>query len=138
VRRLLGAKGLLDKLLEFKRRTFLDIRAEFTDPKTGKLTLKNGNSLSPYLVQIIEDRKNYIGLTSNSEQKNIEFAMEAISLHFTTKILFIKLIEDLSSGPGTPRIIHTLFSREEYDLIGGLFGFKVLNALDRADTTRAC
>jgi hypothetical protein len=137
VRRLLGGKELLDKLLEFKRQTFQDIRGEFTDTKTGKLTVKNGHALAPHLIQIIEDRKNYIGLTTTSEQQNIEFAMEAISLHFTTKILFIKLIEDLSSGPGTPRIIHTLFPRDEYDQVGGLFGFKVLNALDRPDVNRA-
>jgi hypothetical protein len=137
VRRLLGAKELLEKLLDFKSDTFRDLCAEFKNASTGKFDLSGNHSLIPYLKKIIEDRKNYIGHTSSSEQKNIEFALEAISLHFTTKILFIKLIEDLSSGPGTPRIIHTLFPREEYDLIGGLFGFKVLNALNRTDVTKA-
>jgi len=137
VRRLLGAKELLERLLVFKRDTFQDISAEFMDSKTGKFDLSRDHSLIPYLKQIIEDRKNYIGQSSSNDQKNIAFALEAISLHFTTKILFIKLIEDLSSGPGTPRIIHTLFPRAEYDLIGGLFGFKVLNALSHKDVNRA-
>ena len=79
VRRLLGAKELLDKLLSFKRDTFHDISAEFKDSKTGKFDISGEHSLLPYLKQIIEDRKNYIGLTSSSEQKNIEFALEAIS-----------------------------------------------------------
>jgi type I restriction-modification system DNA methylase subunit len=137
VRRLLGAKELLDTLLEFKQSTYLDMCAIFKNSATGKFDLSSSHPLIRYLKQIIDDRKNYIGVATNSEQKNIEFALEAISLHFTTKILFIKLIEDLSSGPGTPRIIHTLFPREEYDLIGGLFGFKVLNAMSKKDSTRA-
>lgn len=137
MRRLLGAKELLETLLEFKQNTYRDICAIFKDSKSGKFDLSGNHPLIPYLKQIIDDRKNYIGVATNSEQKNIEFALEAISLHFTTKILFIKLIEDLSSGPGTPRIIHTLFPREEYDLIGGLFGFKVLNGMSKKDSTKA-
>ena len=54
-------------------------------------------------------------------------------MHFTTKVLFIKLIEDLSVGSDTPRVIHTLFPRKEYDLIGGLLGYKVLNSLSAID-----
>lgn len=137
VRRLLGANELLKQLLEFKSDTYDDICAEFRNAKTGKFDLAGEHSLIPYLKNIIEDRKNYIGQTSSSIQKNIAIAIEAISLHFTTKILFIKLIEDLSSGSDTPRIIHTLFPREEYDLIGGLFGFKVLNALNNIETIQA-
>ena len=34
-------------------------------------------------------------------------------------------------------MIHTLFPRTEYDLIGGLFGFKVLNALSQLDEKNA-
>ena len=62
---------------------------------------------------------------------------QAVALHFTIKILFIKLIEDLARGPDTPRIIHTLFPNRDYDQIGGLFGFKVLNALGHADRRKS-
>jgi hypothetical protein len=85
----------------------------------------------------VEDRLKFIGGDSKKTQLNITYAVEAISLHFTTKILFIKLIEDLSAGSDTPRIIHTLFPRPEYDLIGGLFGFKVLNALNHLEENSA-
>ena len=39
----------------------------------------------------------------------------------------------MARGPDTPRIIHTLFPNRDYDQIGGLFGFKVLNALGKND-----
>jgi type I restriction-modification system DNA methylase subunit len=137
VLKLLSASELLDILLEIKRDTFKDISAIFTNEKTGKFSLDETHPLSAALSSIIEERKKYISVTASTEQKRIQFSIEAISLHFTIKILFIKLIEDLSSGPGTPRVIHTLFPRKEYDLMGGLFGFKVLNALSNKDSIKA-
>jgi hypothetical protein len=82
--------------------------------------------------EIVADRKNFIGTSAKGEPA-IRHAIQAVALHFTIKILFIKLIEDLARGPHTPRIIHTLFPNRDYDQIGGLFGFKVLNALGRTD-----
>ena len=79
----------------------------------------------------MQERRKFVFDTAQNDQVRVQQAVAAISLHFTTKILFIKLIEDLSVGSDNPRIIHTLFPRKEYDLIGGLFGFKVLNSLDR-------
>jgi hypothetical protein len=139
VRRLLGEKELLDILLNFKQQTAKDISSSFVDPSNGKLSLQRSPQLSKYLGGIIEERQKFIGESDKKEkeQLGIRHAIEAISLHFTTKILFIKLIEDLSAGSETPRVIHTLFPRTEYDLIGGLFGYKVLNALAQMDETAA-
>jgi hypothetical protein len=75
VRRLLGAKELLDTLLEFKQSTYLDICAIFKNSDTGKFDLSGSHPLIRYLKQIIDDRKNYIGVATSSEQKNIEFAL---------------------------------------------------------------
>lgn len=133
IRRLLDDKELLSILLEFKQRALQDISAHFVDPTTGKYDTSRNEKLGYFLNQILQERKKFVGQTGSSEQASIRHALEVISLHFTSKILFIKLIEDLSAGSDTPRIIHTLFPRIEYDLIGGLFGFKVLNALSQLE-----
>jgi hypothetical protein len=120
VRKLLGEQELLAILLDCKRKTFRDVSALFTDSITGKYDYTKQPSLGKFLKQIVEERKKFIGGDSGkSDQPRIKRAIEAISLHFTIKILFIKLIEDLSAGSETPRLIHTLFPRREYDLIGG-------------------
>jgi hypothetical protein len=129
VRRLLGEAELVDILLQVKRDTFRDISAQFVNDAGGDYKFDRQPQLGPHLKTIVEERRKFIGKIPGGEQAGIRVAIEAISLHFAIKVLFIKLIEDLSSGSGTPRIIHTLFPRPEYDLIGGLFGFKVLNAL---------
>ncbi|MDX1245412.1 N-6 DNA methylase [Sinorhizobium medicae] len=134
VKQLLTQEQLLAYLRTFKQRTYNDISALFIDPASGKLDLSR-NALGSELLQIIEDRKNFIGTAAKGEVA-IRHAIQAVALHFTIKILFIKLIEDLARGPETPRIIHTLFPNRDYDQIGGLFGFKVLNAIkghDRRD-----
>jgi hypothetical protein len=141
VQQILHERDLIASLVDFKERTYRDLLLEFTDASKGDLSL----DMSPrgnYLKTIIEDRKLYLGdKTSGSAKKkyeqSIRNALQAVSLHFTTKILFIKLIEDLSPGTDTPRIIHDLFPRAEYDLIGGLFGYKVLHALSRSEEEAA-
>ena len=135
VKQLLTQAQLLAYLKAFKERTYSDICAQFVDPATGKLDLKL-HALGDDLQQIIDDRKNFIGTTAKGEAA-IRHAIQAVALHFTIKILFIKLIEDLARGPDTPRIIHTLFPNRDYDQIGGLFGFKVLNALGHADRRKS-
>lgn len=126
---------LLAFLKAFKQSTYNDIVAFFVDPTTGKFDLTR-HPLRTDLQKIIDDRKNFIGATATGDAA-IRHAIQAIALHFTIKILFIKLIEDLARGPDTPRIIHTLFPNRDYDQIGGLFGFKVLNALDKHDKKAA-
>jgi type I restriction-modification system DNA methylase subunit len=133
IRKLLGEKELLSILLAFKKETFKDVSSLFIDPVTGKYDLKRRPQQGKIIEDIVEERLKFIGGDFRKTQLNITYAVEAISLHFTSKILFIKLIEDLSAGSDTPRIIHTLFPRPEYDLIGGLFGFKVLNALNQLE-----
>ncbi len=135
VKQLLNQAQLLSYLRTFKQQTYNDIAALFTNPATGKLELE-AHPLGPDLAQIINDRKNFIGITATGEGA-IRHAIQAVALHFTIKILFIKLIEDLARGPETPRIIHTLFPNRDYDQIGGLFGFKVLNALDKGERNNA-
>ena len=126
---------ILAFLKNFKKSTYNDIVSLFIDPATGKFDLTR-HPLHTDLQKIIDDRKNFIGLTASGDAA-IRHAIQAIALHFTIKILFIKLIEDLARGPDTPRIIHTLFPNRDYDQIGGLFGFKVLNALDKHDRKMA-
>ncbi len=135
VKQLLTQTQLLGYLRTFKQQTYSDIRALFIDPATEKLDLSR-HALGVDLQQIVDDRKNFIGTTAKGETA-IKHAIQAVALHFTIKILFIKLIEDLARGPDTPRIIHTLFPNRDYDQIGGLFGFKVLNALGKADRRRS-
>jgi type I restriction-modification system DNA methylase subunit len=133
IRRLLPEKELLSILLGFKQRTLQDISSHFLDPSTAKYDKGLNANLGHFLDQILQEREKFVGQTGSNEQASIRHALEVISLHFTSKILFIKLIEDLSAGSDTPRVIHTLFPRIEYDLIGGLFGFKVLNALSQLE-----
>jgi N-6 DNA Methylase len=135
VKQLLTQTQLLNFLKEFKQRTYNDICALFTDPATEKLELAR-HTLGVDLQQIVDDRKNFIGTTAKGEAA-IRHAIQAVALHFTIKILFIKLIEDLARGADTPRIIHTLFPNRNYDQIGGLFGFKVYNALEKTDRQEA-
>jgi N-6 DNA Methylase/Type I restriction enzyme R protein N terminus (HSDR_N) len=135
VRQQLTQSQLLTQLRNFKQSTYNDIAALFINATTGKFDLAQ-HALGVDLAQIIEDRKNFIGVTAKGDAA-IRHAIQAVALHFTIKILFIKLIEDLARGPQTPRIIHTLFPNRDYDQIGGLFGFKVLNALEGRDRTKA-
>ncbi len=135
VKQLLTQSQLLTYLKDFKQSSYNDIAALFLDPVTGKFDLTR-HALGEELTQIIEDRKNFVGVTAKGDAA-IRNSIQAIALHFTIKILFIKLIEDLARGPDTPRIIHTLFPNRDYDQIGGLFGFKVLNALDTRDRRKA-
>jgi hypothetical protein len=135
VKQLLTQSQLLSYLRTFKEQTYSDIAALFLEPVTGKFDLER-HALGADLQQIIDDRKNFIGVTAKGDAA-IRLATQAVALHFTIKILFIKLIEDLARGPETPRIIHTLFPNRDYDQIGGLFGFKVLNALEKYDRNRA-
>ena len=137
VRRLLDAKELLTILKAFKAETFQNIHADFWQTSKKKYDLSRNPSLGPYLEKIISSRQAYVGTVSGGFNVQVRFAIEAISLHFTIKILFIKLIEDLSSGSDTPRIIHNLFPRKQYRLIGGLFGHKVLNSLGDQDVRSA-
>jgi hypothetical protein len=143
VRQLLTEKQLLQTLQEFKRRTFEDIASGFINPATKRID-PDLHPLGETLKRIVEQRQTFIGdTTSKSASKDQKFqqaltqAIEGVALHFTIKILFIKLIEDLSRGGSGTRIIHTLFPQANYDEIGGLFGYKVLNALDARDTRQA-
>ena len=136
VKQLLTQSQLLAYLRTFRQQSYNDIASLFTSLTTGKLDLDR-HPLGTDLAQIISDRKNFIGITATGDAA-IRHAIQAVALHFTIKILFIKLIEDLARGPETPRIIHTLFPNRDYNQIGGLFGFKVLNALKRGgDRTEA-
>jgi Type I restriction enzyme R protein N terminus (HSDR_N)/N-6 DNA Methylase len=135
VRQQLNQAQLLTYLRDFKQQSYNDICALFIDPATEKFVLSR-HPLGQDLQQIIDDRKNFIGTTAKGENA-VKHAIQAVALHFTIKILFIKLIEDLARGPDTPRIIHTLFPNRDYDQIGGLFGFKVYNALEKADRQEA-
>lgn len=142
VRQLLSQAQLLDTLRSFKRRTSHDLAALFSDPATSKLD-PTRHPLGTHLEAIVTARRNFSGETataadaSRRRQQALRQAIEAIALHFTIKILFIKLIEDLSRGSDSPRIIHSLFPQQNYDSMGGLFGYKVLNALDGADRRAA-
>src|SRR3989339_910477 len=132
IKLLLTAEQLLKKLKNIKEMVYGDIRNMFFDYQLNKFNIDNNPIFKHYLSHIINERKIYIG-TASDEQKQIEFAIQTIALHFTIKILFIKIVEDLSSGLDTPRIIHNLFPREEYNLMGGVFGYKVLNYLKKGD-----
>lgn len=135
VRVLLTAEQLLSKLKDIKEWIYRDIRTLFFDFEANKYALDKCSGLKENLQKIIDERKIYIGTTSDP-QKQIEFAIQTIALHFTLKILFIKIVEDLSSGSDTPRVIHNLFPKEEYALIGGIFGHRVLSSLINRDRNR--
>lgn len=143
VRQLLTEKQLLDTLKEFKQQTYHDVAALFTDGTTNKLDPKL-HVLGESLERIVAQRQAFTGDTTSKSaskeakyQQSLKQAIEGIALHFTIKILFIKLIEDLSRGADSPRIIHTLFPQEAFDQVGGLFGYKVLNSLNQKDTRQA-
>lgn len=136
VRQLLTEAQLLDTLRTFKEQTFNDVAGLVTDPTTGLFDLTR-HGLGESLGRIIATRKAYVGDSSSSQQVLIRHSIEAVALHFTIKILFIKLIEDLARGADSPRVIHSLFPKRDYDQIGGLFGYKVLNALDGRETRQA-
>jgi len=132
VRILLTAEQLESKLKDIKERVYKDMRALFFDFETDRYNLDKYPLYKKYLEKIIDERRMYVGITGD-QQKQIDIAVQTISLHFTIKILFIKIIEDLSSGTDVPRIIHNLFPREEYNLMGGIFGHKVLATLENRD-----
>jgi Type I restriction enzyme R protein N terminus (HSDR_N) len=123
IRRVLGERELLDILISCKDQTFQDISTLLSNPATGKYDLARHPRLSPYLKEIIQERRKFIFDTAQTDQVRMQHAVAAISLHFTTKILFIKLIEDLSVAP----IIRALFTpcfREKSTTL--LAGFLVL------------
>ena len=134
VRQMLTQLQLLDMLRKFKTRVAADVSRQFLNPATQKLDTAI-HELGPSLDEIITQRKTFIGDTAKGEgaakvQSQIMQAIEGIALHFTIKVLFIKLIEDLARGADGIRIVHTLFPQREYDQIGGLFGYKVIASLD--------
>jgi hypothetical protein len=99
VKQLLTQAQLLTYLKNFKESSYSDIAALFLDPTTGKFDLGR-HSLGTELSQIMEARKNFIGVTAKGDAA-VRHAIQAVALHFTIKILFIKLIEDLARGPDT-------------------------------------
>jgi type I restriction-modification system DNA methylase subunit len=141
VRQMLTQPQLLAMLRGFKTKVAADISRQFLNSATQKLETA-GHELGPSLDEIIVQRKTFIGDTAKGEgaakrQSEIKQAIEGIALHFTIKILFIKLIEDLARGADSVRIVHTLFPQREYDQIGGLFGYKVLASLSERDSAQA-
>jgi hypothetical protein len=136
VRILLTAKELIDKLRVFKEQTFTDIVSYFYNVAENRYDLDGSPHLMESLQNIIRERRVYINPEAD-RNKQIKQAIQSISLHFTLKVLFIKIVEDLSTGSDVPRIIHELFPREEYVHLGGIFGFKVLNALTNGDAKKA-
>lgn len=142
VRQMLTEAQLLGIFRDFKRLVYRDLRDQFSDPTTKRLDT-SVNPMGESLKSIIQSRRTFLGETAKGatepakQQNAIEQALEGIALHFTIKILFIKLIEDLARGGASLRIVHTLFPQREYDQIGGLFGYKVLAALDRKEEIEA-
>ena len=135
VRQMLTEADLLKLLKSFKTTIANDIGALFRDPTTSNFNLEQ-HSFGDHLERIIRARRTFLGETAKGsteaarKQEAIRQAIEGVALHFTIKVLFIKLIEDLARGSDSQRIIHTLFPHREYDQIGGLFGYKVLNGLN--------
>ena len=119
IRRILGERELLDILIGCKDQTFQDISTLFTNPATGQYDPARQPRLAPYLKEIIQERRKFVFDTAQTDQGRMQQAVAAISLHFTTKILFIKLIEDLSVGSDNPRVIHTLFPRRSATSLAG-------------------
>lgn len=136
VRQLLNPTQLLKKLRDIKLLVYKDIRSLFFDTKTNKYKLNPEDLLDDYLEKIVRERKVYVNPESD-QQKQIEFAIQSITLHFTMKVLFIKIIEDISIGSDTPRIIHEIFPREEYYHVGGIFGIKVLAGIQNLQNEKA-
>lgn len=142
IKRILGESELLTILKRFKARTVTDITAKFLDGVTGTI-IPEQHPQGDALRRIVGARRAFAGAKVNpnktaaeQEQEALRQAIEGVALHFTIKILFIKLIEDLARGEDTPRVIHTLFPRPEYSAIGGLFGYKVLLSLEERDARR--
>lgn len=135
VRQMLTEAQLLGMLRDFKARVAQDVSALFLDQTTQKLDT-SAHPLGVHLDKIITSRRTFLGETAKGSsepvkrQHAIQQAIEGVALHFTIKILFIKLIEDLARGGDSLRIIHTLFPQRQYDQIGGLFGYKILAGLD--------
>lgn len=135
VRQMLTEAQLLGMLRDFKARIAVDVAALFRDSATQKLDTSL-HPLGPHLDKIIVTRRTYLGETTKGadeparRQQAIRQAIEGVALHFTIKVLFIKLIEDLARGGDSLRIIHTLFPQRQYDQVGGLFGYKLLAGLD--------
>lgn len=136
LRQLLNAKQLLEELRSIKSRVYNDIKYLFFDSKTNKYKLNPQNLLDNYLEKIVQERRVYVNPVSD-QQKQIEFAIQSIALHFTMKVLFIKIIEDLSTGADTPRIIHEIFPKDEYIYVGGIFGIKVLTGIQNFQDEKA-
>ncbi|MDB5583309.1 MAG: SAM-dependent methyltransferase [Bradyrhizobium sp.] len=135
VRQMLTEAELLSMLRSFKAKVALDVSALFLDQTTQKLDTSR-HPLGSHLDKIITSRRTFLGETAKGanepakRQHAIHQAIEGVALHFTIKILFIKLIEDLARGGDSLRIVHTLFPQRQYDQLGGLFGYKVLAGLD--------
>lgn len=81
VKQLLTQAQLLMYLKGFKQSSYNDIAALFLDPATGKFDLER-HALGEELAQIIEDRKNFIGVTAKGDGA-IRNSIQAIcpSLH---------------------------------------------------------
>ena len=135
VRQMLTEAQLLGMLRGFKASVANDVAAMFRDPTNGKLDTTR-HPLGEHLDKIVHVRRTFLGETTKGadeaarRQQAVRQAIEGVALHFTIKILFIKLIEDLARGGDSLRIIHTLFPQRDYDLLGGLFGYKLLAGLD--------
>lgn len=135
VRQMLSESQLLSMLRDFKTKVSHDVSALFRDPATQKLDTSR-HQLGTHLDSIITSRRTFLGETAKGSsepakrQSAIQQGIEGVALHFTIKILFIKLIEDLARGGDSLRIIHTLFPQRQYDQIGGLFGYKLIAGLD--------
>lgn len=143
IKRILDEAELFATLRDFKARTVIDVRALFLDQATD-LIVPGQHPLGEVLQNIVKARRAFAGARTNSsktrleqEQEALRQAIEGIALHFTIKILFIKLVEDLARGSDIPTIINSLFPRPEYDAIGGLFGYKVLESLPGRDGASA-
>ncbi|UVI38388.1 Eco57I restriction-modification methylase domain-containing protein [Qipengyuania spongiae] len=142
VRQMLTEADLFKLLKSFKTAIANDIGVLFRHPTKLEFDLAQ-HSFGVHLERIIQARRTFLGETAKGSsegartQEAIRQAIEGVALHFTIKVLFIKLIEDLARGGNSQRIIHTLFPHSEYDQIGGLFGYKVLNGLDAEDAAMA-
>ncbi|MBN1664826.1 MAG: Eco57I restriction-modification methylase domain-containing protein [Deltaproteobacteria bacterium] len=136
VRAIITPNQLITLLKKIKEWVYNDLKSLFFDLQNNKYDPKININLCDSLENIIKEREIYVGTTTD-KQKQIEFAIQTISLHFVLKILFIKIIEDLSSGFDTPRIIQNFFPKEEYSHIGGVFGYKILNTVDKKNRNKA-
>lgn len=140
VRQMLTEAQLLTMLRDFKSKVAQDVSKLFRSAADPKLDTSL-HSLGPHLEKIIVARRTFLGETAKGasdavkRQDAIRQAIEGVALHFTIKVLFIKLIEDIARGSEALRIVHTLFPQRGYDQLGGLFGYKVLAGLE-ADEQR--